>query len=370
VPADEQAVADEFEVIFTDEDGEVVHRNATPPARHYALRADAAHGGQWEGLFLVTDHMEVDHMHGWLTLSETADGEVVSLVVEPVIPSELTPDYCPHGEHEHVVYVESTIGPVLVHEHTHHDDDDLSELTHEGSSHARRQLRGWSVTTNETVGVYEDDAVFLAPGPSPAGDVVVTEISAAELLARAPNCGSATINFEADSSMQSAVGSGAVGRMLGAISGMNKMYNKAGISCKAGKVVVSGKNYGGTIAKGLLKTWRAGASVGGGAACVLATGSKGSGPVVGRAYQGGVCGGANHAVVNGLSGSMYKITGHEVGHVMGVSHTSCGDFMGAKMGSDTPCSSTASQLASAAAKVRLRERDRRWPAALQDDLTF
>ena len=59
MPADEQAVADEFEVIFTDEDGEVVHRNATPPARHYALRADAAHGGQWEGLFLVTDHMEV-----------------------------------------------------------------------------------------------------------------------------------------------------------------------------------------------------------------------------------------------------------------------------------------------------------------------
>lgn len=342
-------------------------------------------------------------MHGWLTLSETADGEVVSLVVEPVIPSELTPDYCPHGEHEHVVYVESTIGPVLVHEHTHHDDDDLrcerppgchaalvrldvwrpnsltlahpfadrsSELTHEGSSHARRQLRGWSVTTNETVGVYEDDAVFLAPGPSPAGDVAVTEISAAELLARAPTCGSATINFEADSSMQSAVGSGAVGRMLGAISGMNKMYNKAGISCKAGKVVVSGKNHGGTIAKGLLKSFKAGASVGGGAACVLATGSKGSGPVVGRAYQGGVCGGANHAVVNGLSGSMYKITGHEVGHVMGVSHTSCGDFMGAKMGSDTPCSSTASQLASAAAKVRLRERDRRWPAALQDDLTF
>ena len=183
----------------------------------------------------------------------------------------------------------------------------------------------------------------------------MTEVSALELLPRAPSCGSATINFEADSSMQSAAGSGTVGRMLGAISGMNRMFNKAGISCKAGKVIVSGKNYGGTIAKGLLKTFRAGSSVRGGAASVLATGNKGSGPVVGRAYQGTVCSGANYAVVNGLAGSLYKLAGHEVGHVMGVSHQACGDFMSASGGSDAPCPSTVGKLASAAAKVRQRE---------------
>ena len=64
-------------------------------------------------------------MHGWLTLS-VAEGEVISLVVEPVISSELKPNFCPHDQNEHVVYVESTIGARdLVHLDTTHDDDDL-----------------------------------------------------------------------------------------------------------------------------------------------------------------------------------------------------------------------------------------------------
>ena len=47
----------------------MVHRNSTPPAYHFTLQS---FDRQWEGLFVLTDHMDVDHMYAWLSLA--ADG--------------------------------------------------------------------------------------------------------------------------------------------------------------------------------------------------------------------------------------------------------------------------------------------------------
>ena len=414
-------VHEDFEVVYLDAEGEVVHRNATPPVRHFTL--ETAEGEGWGGVFVLTDHMEVDHLHGWLGYEHPALERLVpgarrlELVVEPVMESELTPGFCPPGEHEHIIYLDGAIGPRDFshredpeerHDHHDHDHDhdhgeedadeedaiagadgprdaDDRDIVHSildaavgllgGGSRLLPGLTAMASASAEAAHalehsrklrmLYEDgaleaddaltnDMVFAAtsPGPAPSGRKVTTIVPIPPLatLARAAGCYQSTLNWEADNGMQKARGGGTVGAMLGATAGMNGMYTPSGIRHVAGKVVVSGSNYPGTVGGNLLVLFRNGAKVkgGGAAAFVLASGNKGGG-AAGKAYVGSVCGGSAAAVVNGLATGLSKIAGHEVGHVFGSGHTSCGDFMGPTGGGGkTACSSTASKLAAGA----------------------
>ena len=320
----------------------MVHRNSTPPAYHFTLQS---FDRQWEGLFVLTDHMDVDHMYAWLSLAADG-GEPHKLTVEPVLSDETTEGACPPGEFEHVVFLDGDVGLTgLISYHAHEDDDltvddvasDVADtkadtkLALGAAAHARKLT-----AINESAGdQYDGDMAAAAPGPAGAPfDEKVTELVAIppfELLQRAAGCYQAKVSWEADASMQKLTGGGTVGKLLAATSGMNPLYSKAGISCTAGKVVVSGSNYPGTINSGLLKSYKAsGARVTDSSAVTvtLATANKGGGPVVGRAYVGTACKGANYGVVNGASSNLQKIAAHEMGHTIGSSHTGCGDWMG------------------------------------------
>ena len=294
---------------------------------------------------MLTDHMDVDHMYAWLSLAADG-GEPHKLTVEPVLSDETTEGACPPGEFEHVVFLDGDVGLTgLISYHAHEDDDltvndvasDVADtkadtkLALGAAAHARKLT-----AINESAGdAFDGDMAAAAPGPAGAPfDEKVTELVAIppfELLQRAAGCYQAKVSWEADASMQKLTGGGTVGKLLAATSGMNPLYSKAGISCTAGKVVVSGSNYPGTINSGLLKSYKAsgGRLQDSSAVTVtLATANKGGGGVVGMAYVGTACKSANYGVVNGASNNLQKITAHEMGHTIGSSHTGCGDWMG------------------------------------------
>ena len=312
-----------------------MHRNATPPAYHFTLQSADR---QWEGLFVLTDHMHVDHLYAWLSLAADG-GEPHRLTVEPVLRDETTEGVCPPGEFEHVVFLDGDVGLTGIESFHAPEDDDVAHhqaaaaITEEAAQTNTLSMHERRLLSDDII--YDGDMAAAAPGPAGAPfEEKVTElvpIPPFELLQRAAGCYIARVSWEADASMQKLHGGGTVGKLLAATSGMNPLYSKAGISCTAGKVVVSGSNYPGTINSGLLKSYKAsgGRLQDSSAVTVtLATANKGGGGVVGMAYVGTACKSANYGVVNGASNNLQKITAHEMGHTIGSSHTGCGDWMG------------------------------------------
>ena len=133
VPRDDpyNHLSEQFEVIYLGEDGAVAHRNATPPVRHYLLQS---HDSAWEGTFVLTDHMETDHLYGWLNYNPDPATAASQLVVEPVNERE-TSGYCPPAEVEHVVYLEGALGVTI-----RHHNDQVSSDSGVASAAARKLL--------------------------------------------------------------------------------------------------------------------------------------------------------------------------------------------------------------------------------------
>lgn len=392
VPQDDASLHldEDFEVIYMDEHDQVVHRNATPPVRHFTLQsADRA----WDGLFMLSDHLDVDHMHAWVNLNVghddngfgsdlVVDGKL-QLVLEPVLDSEATPGFCAPDAHEHVVYVagavglreigdfhvesdgvdieEFMMGAHFQHDHHHHHHDGAAEAAHAASlPHARKLAQfsppNASESSQQAGAEIIDFGLDTVAVPMPADDridekeLALVPIPPLELLERAAGCYRTTINWEADKSMQSARGGGTVGVMLGATSGMNaNVYKQAGITNVVGKVVV-GQTYKGTLTTGMLQDFRANSKVKGGGGNLLATANRGNTGVAGLAYVGTLCKGVNFGLIYGLAASPSKVAGHEAGHIYGMSHTTCKDFMG-KSGGTGMCSSTLKKMVQLAEKA-------------------
>ena len=335
----------------------VLHRNSTPPAHHFTLQSA---DGQWEGLFVLTDHMETDHLYGWLDVDHGAanDADGAQLVLEPVLPTEVS-GTCPKGEFEHVVYVPGAVG--LSSFVSFHGDAGVPAAAQASAAraHARALLLAASpVEPDSSANIAFGDDMAVAPpgfssGSQPHSVTHVVPTQPPELSLAGVACTTGKLKWEADLDLKKLLGGGTVGKLIAATSGMSPYYKKAGIKHKASKIKVLSKNYAGTINDGLLKMFNQKSKSGGAkvVAKVLASGNKGPGPVVGRAYVGTACANANMAVVNGASNNLNLLLSHEVGHTYGSLHTTCGDYMGPSGGRKTPCDSTANFFSNKAATL-------------------
>jgi len=348
VPRDDpyNHLSEQFEVIYLGEDGAVAHRNATPPVRHYLLQS---HDSAWEGTFVLTDHMETDHLYGWLNYNPDPATAASQLVVEPVNERE-TSGYCPPAEVEHVVYLETTLGVTI-----YHHNDQVSSDSGVASAAARKLLisnaSSTDLATNSAAAAAGGDDMVAVPGPSPGASghkqTKIFPVPPLALLARAAGCYETDINWEADDAAEQDLGGQMVSAMLSATSGMNSRYGGTGIKFKAGQVLVSKASYGNKLNVDMLNKFRSQRRVGKSDVALLATGQNGGG-VAGIAYVGTMCGGYNVGLVR-ASSNMVTVSAHEVGHTWGSDHTTCGDWMGPSGGNSKLCSSTAKFLTQRAA---------------------